>query len=372
MKGPEVVIGIVRFGIVAVAAALVFLVATGMRDYPRTEDAMIRANVAGVAPQVGGSVSAIHVVDNQPVRRGQLLFEIDDRPYRAREAAARARLELIRMEVRAMEDEIVAARATVREWEARAAYAADHYERLKPLLDGNFASADRVERARSEAAGARAKLEQSEAAVVQAINRLGLVDGKNTRIEEAEAVLNDASLAVSFCKVYAPCDGTVTNLQITAGSYAAAGEQIFTIVDTTEWFALANFRETDLRRIRPGQRATVFPMSREPLTGRVEGIANAVATADGASMSAPGGEGVLSRVEPTFDFIQLARRFPVRIVLDAGRENPAGLRMGGRAAVVIDTVAPPDPAAIESIEKRERAGFLSPVDASDARHPTEP
>ncbi|GAB4171871.1 MAG: multidrug transporter subunit MdtN [Terrimicrobiaceae bacterium] len=360
MKRPAVLVGIIRAVMVGAALILLAMVAADLRDFPRTEDAMIRANVAGVAAQVGGSISVIHVVDNQPVKKGRLLFEIDDRPYRAREAAARARLELIRMEVRALEDEIVAARAEVREWEARAAYAEAHYERLKPLIEGNFASADRVERARSEAASARAQLERSKAAVVQAISRLGEVDGKNTRIEEARAVLHDAELSVAFCKVYAPCDGTVTNLQITPGSYAAAGEQIFTIVNSTDWFALANFRETDLARIRPGQRATVYPMGRGPLTGRVEGIARAVATADGASLSAPGGEGVLSRVEPTFDLIQLARRFPVRIVFDEVPEDGDGLRMGGRAAVVIDTLTPPDPGFVRRNEQRAQPEFLEP------------
>ena len=330
----------VRGVVLAVAVAVVWLVAGNLRNFPRTEDAEVRANVIGVAPQVGGTIVRIGVEDNQVVREGDFLFELDARPYEAVAAKARARLELVRLEVRALREAIAEAEALLRERTARAEYATTHYERLLPLVEGQFTSPDRVQKARAEMESATALVAEAEAAVARARLDLGEADGRNTRIEEAEAALRDAELKVLFCRVVAPRGGIVTNLQISPGSYAAAGEQIFTLVDTGAWFVLANFRETDLRRMRVGQEVRVFLMSdrSRPWRGRIEGIASAVSPGDGASRSSPGGEGILSRVEPTFDFIQLASRFPVRIVLeDVSAEEGRVLRMGGKAAVVVDT-----------------------------------
>ncbi len=339
MKASIVAAG-VRLLLVLVAVGVVFLVAENLRTFPRTEDAEVRANVIGVAPQVGGSIVRLPVVDNQWVREGDALMELDARPYEAEAARARARLELVRLEVQALRDAIAENEAVLEERRARATYARDHYERLLPLLEGKFASPDRVEKAGSEARSTTALVIEGEAAVARARNALGEVDGRNTRIEEAEAALRDAELKVGFCRVTAPRDGRVTNLQIAPGSYAAVGEQIFTLVDTSVWYVLANFRETDLQRIAPGQTARIYLMSdrRLPLEGTVEGIALAVSPLAGSSRSAPGGEGLLSRVEPTFDFIQLASRFPVRITLKIPPgSKQADLRMGGKAAVVVDT-----------------------------------
>lgn len=330
----------VRGGVFAGAVVVVWLVAGNLRNFPRTEDAEVRANVIGVAPQVGGTIVRIGVEDNQVVREGDFLFELDARPYEAEAARARARLELVRLEVRALREAIAEAEALLRERTARAEYATTHYERLLPLVEGQFTSPDRVQKARAEMESAIALVAEAEAAVARARLDLGEIDGRNTRIEEAEAALRDAELKVLFCRVVAPRGGIVTNLQISPGSYAAAGEQIFTLVDTGAWFVLANFRETDLRRMRVGQEVRVFLMSdrSRPWRGRIEGIASAVSPGDGASRSSPGGEGILSRVEPTFDFIQLASRFPVRIVLeDVSAEEGRVLRMGGKAAVVVDT-----------------------------------
>ncbi|MEI6032725.1 MAG: HlyD family secretion protein [Verrucomicrobiae bacterium] len=353
-----------RTAVFLARAAVLLLAVTGawatwqnLLKFPRTEDAEVRANVAGVAPQVGGSIVRLHVVDNQPVKRGDLLFEIDARPYEAEAARARARLELVRLDVRALEDEIAAAAAALRDRAARAEYAASHYERLKPLLAGNFTSADRVQRAKSEAESAEAMVREAEAAAARARNKLGELDGRNSRIDEAKAALRDAELRASYCKVYAPCNGHVTNLQIAPGTYAGAGAQVFSIVDSSAWFILANFRETDLSRIRAGQRVKVYLMSRRgaPLAGTVQGIARAVYPLATASRAAPAGEGVFSRVEPTFDFVQLAQRFPVRILLEGGEID--SLRMGGKAAVIVDTRSTP---GLESLRRMQPGEEFTP------------
>ena len=164
---------ILRVAILVAAVAAMLAVAENLRVFPRTEDAEVRANVVGIAPQVGGTIVRLHVVDNQKVKTGDLLFELDARPYEAEAARAKAQLEFVGLEVKALRDEIAAAEATLGERQARATYAESHFERLKPLLEGNFASADRVQRAQTEAESARAVMREAEAEVERARNKLG-------------------------------------------------------------------------------------------------------------------------------------------------------------------------------------------------------
>jgi Multidrug resistance efflux pump len=167
----------IRLVILVLAVLSLVAVWRNLAAYPRTEDAAVRANVAGVAPQVGGSIVRLHVRDNQKVQRGDLLFELDARPYEAEAASARARLELVKLEVRALGDEIAAAEATQRDRAARAEYASSHFERLKLLLAGKYASADRVQSAGADAESAKALTLEAEAAVARARNKLGRIRG---------------------------------------------------------------------------------------------------------------------------------------------------------------------------------------------------
>jgi multidrug efflux system membrane fusion protein len=175
--------------------------------------------------------------------------------------------------------------------------------------------------------------------------------------------LRDSELKLSYCKVYATCDGYVTNLQITPGAYAAVGEQIFSLVDRKIWYVLANFRETDLKRMRPGMSADVYLMaeSGKKLRGIVQGVPKAVVALNTPSNNAPGGEGLLSRVSPTIDFILLAQRYPVRIILD--EQEGHSFRMGGTASVIVHTGSDIEEGmqVIQRLQKVEDAEFVSPL-----------
>jgi multidrug efflux system membrane fusion protein len=352
----------IRLFVILIAILGGYLVWHNIELCPRTDDAQILANTVGVAAQVGGTITEIHVVDNQKVKRGDLILKLDARPYEAEAARARAKLNLVRLEVNALEEQIKAAKATLHDRQAKAAYAIAHYERLKPLLEGNFASADRVQQAESEAESSAALVKEAEAAVVRAENLYGEYSGKNTRIEEAEAELRNAELRLSYCKVFASCDGYITNLKIAPGSYAATGEQLFTIVDSSIWYVMANFREIDIQRVRRGQSAKVFLMAHNLIAvdGIVQGIARGVFPEVGASKNRAAGEGVLSVVPPTFDFVQLATRFPVRIVLQS-KEQP-DFRLGAKAAVIIDTRSMPYKSELKLLQEPEATPFVSPLE----------
>jgi membrane fusion protein, multidrug efflux system len=350
--------------IILIAVLLAWAVSVDLRNNPRTEDAQVRANVIGVAAQVGGAVEEIHVVDNQAVRRGDLLVELDARPYAAEVELARARLGLTELEIRADEEQIAAAEATLKEREARALYARSYFERLPRLVSKQFITPDKLESAQADAEALEAQVKVARAELDRARNVLGEINGRNARREAAASALRDAELKLGYCRIYAPCDGYVTNLQITPGAYAGAGTQMFSLVDRKIWFVLANFRETDLKRIRPGMPAEIYLMAdvRRKLKGIVQGVPKAVYLLDAPSALSPGGQGVLSRVSPTLNFILLAQRYPVRIVID--EPEIVSFRMGGTASVIVHTGrgTREGEARLRELQRSSELPFNSPVD----------
>ena len=347
----------------AAAAVLAMSVAENIRKNPRTEDAQVRANVIGVAPQVGGTITELHVKDNQLVHKGDLLFEIDSRPYAAEAEKAKAQLALTELEIQAYKDQIAAAEAQLKQSEAKAAYAVDYAKRVQALVGNLYVTVDKNQLAQTEAMTATDKVAQDRAALERARNLLGEQGDVNVRRVASQAALKDSELRLSYCKVYATCDGYVTNLQITPGAYAAVGEQIFSLVDRKIWYVLANFRETDLKRMRPGMSADVYLLaeSGKKLHGIVQGVPKAVVALNTPSNNAPGGEGLLSRVSPTIDFILLAQRYPVRIIID--EQEGHSFRMGGTASVIVHTGSNVEEGlkVIERLQKEEGAPFVSPM-----------
>ncbi len=349
----------------AVYAAAVYLsleVYRNIRVNPRTEDAQVRANVIGVSPQVGGSITAIHVKDNQQVHRGDPLFELDARPYLAEAEKAKAQLALTELEIQAYKDQIAAAEAELKQSQAKAAYAVDYAKRVQALVGNLYVTVDKNQLAQTEAITATDKVAQDKAALERARNLLGEQGDVNVRRSAAEAALKDAELKLSYCKVYAPCDGYVVNLQITPGAYAAVGEQVFSILDQKIWYVLANFRETDLRHIRPGMEAEVYLLaeSNRKIRGIVQGVPKAITPQFAPTQNVSGGQGILQNVSPTLDFILLAQRFPVRIVIDAPEEH--SFRMGGTAAVIVRTGS-------DTAAGLKRVGELQQGDAPEFRAP---
>jgi len=355
-----ILISVASFVLVAVLA---WLVDQNIAKNPRTEDAQVRANVIGVATQVGGTITGIHVKDNQLVHKGDLLFEIDSRPYAAEAEKAKAQLALTELEIQAYQDQIAASEAQLKQSEAKAAYAVDYAKRVQALVGNLYVTVDKNQLAQTEAVTATDKVSQDKAALERARNLLGNQGDVNVRRIAAQAALKDSELKLSYCKVYATCDGYVTNLQITPGAYAAVGEQIFSLVDKKIWYVLANFRETDLKRMRPGMSVDVYLMaeSGNKLRGIVQGVPKAVVALNTPSNNAAGGEGILSRVSPTIDFILLAQRYPVRIVLD----EPEGhsFRMGGTASVIVHTGSDIEEGmkVINRLQQVQDAEFVSPM-----------
>lgn len=321
---------IVGAAIVLGAVFLSFVVYQELTIRPRTDDAYVRANTVGIAPHVSGPIVELFVVDNQPVTEGQVLFVVDPRPYEAAVEKAEAELLMTDLAIEGLQDAVRAAESEVERRKAEAEYAVQYLERVRPLLEQKFVTANQVFEAESRASAALSAMERARFELDQAVKDLGQVGGVNARRKAAEAQLIEAELNLGYCEVRAPFDGYVTNLNIAVGEYANQGQQVFALVDNREWYVMANFREVFLENIKPGMEVEVYLMSYpgRAFRGEVQGIGWALWQRNGSTV------GVLPDVEPSLNWVRLAQRFPVRIVLEA--PDPAyPYRMGSTAVVTI-------------------------------------
>jgi len=308
-------------------------------QFPRTDDASVMANVVGIAPHVSGALIELKVADNQEVNEGDLLFAIDPRPYEAALARAEAALLLARSELSAMSNSISSAVSAVKVREAELDLATSDLKRYEPLLKSQAIDALTVDVARTGQRTAMAQLEEAQQALLQQQNLLGQFGGLNARIGVAEADVRAARINVEYCRVRAPFKARVANLHISPGQFAREGEPIFALVDTRQWYVVANLRESFIESIRPGLAVDVYLMAypNRRFAGTVQGVGWAVQTPEGPST------GVLPEAKPALNWVRLAQRIPVRIALDAP-DPQRPFRMGMTALVTVRKESKTDPA----------------------------
>jgi len=315
--------------IVLAAAWAVYLVNVDTFSYPRTDDAVVRANVIGIAPEVGGRLIALHVQDNQEVAAGALLFEIDPAPYEAERAVAEAELALARSTSGGQENAIAAARADIVRLEAELAAATETVNRYRPLVQkgavAQLALDDAIGRMRSLQASVQRGRHQRD----EAINRLALQGGVDARVKAAEARLQRAELNLGYTKVHAPFRARVANLNLAVGAYAHPGQALFSLIDLDHWWVVANFQESYIDRIRPGDRAGVRLVTYPDTVfeGTVQDVGWGIAVGGGAPGAPP-------QVPAITNWVRIANRLPVRIALPP---PPPGqpYRMGLTATVTV-------------------------------------
>ena len=348
--------------LVIIAASSV--VAWKYQDYlvnPWTRDGQVRAYVIQIAPQVSGPIVEMPLVDNQAVAAGDILFEIDPRRYRADVDSARARLDRTVYELTSLDKQIEAAqavvdqsksaidqaRAQVRAAEATLLEAAKELARFEILMkDGDIPIArydaekrtydvDVASKARAEAALLEAEgvLAEAQAELEKSIASRGALGDENAQLRAARAALAQAKLNLEFTLQRAPVAGYVTNLNIQLGSQATADQPALALVAADSFWVDAYFRESQISDMQPGDTAWVTLMSYpdKTLKARVASLAWGIAQNDGST-----GSNLLPNVSPTFQWIRLAQRIPVRIeLLDV--PSDVALRVGTTASVMVMT-----------------------------------
>ena len=354
-------------GIVLAAMALGLVVFYRTNHNPRTDDAEVFANFIGIAPQVEGPIIHLNVRDNDFAKKGDLLFEIDDRPYQyalERAISDQAALEgqisdeqrrinalvsavdVTQANIHSAQADVTNAEQGVKRARAEWSYANDNLHRLEPLLVKQFVTEDQVDKARSLQEVDAQALSQAESQLQLSQSRLKSAAAQHEQAQHAvttleplinqrgakKAAVEDARYNFNNCRVYAPFDARVTNLTISEGAYAHVGEKIFTLIDARVWWAIGNFREGQLQHIKPGMRADVYVLSRpnEPFAGVVDSLGFGVTPdPDLIGTLQPG----LPDVQRTLNWVHLAARYPVRVRV----ENPPPdlFRVGESAVITI-------------------------------------
>ena len=333
-------------------------------DYVRnrwTRDGQLRANVIQITAQVSGLIVRLPIKDNQFVRAGELLFEIDPRTFEVALEQARAQLDVTgdnyntlveqvesaKAQVEISRHLITQAQATIRELGSDIEKDKAELERQKDLFKQNATSLRLVQHAQASygvsiekrkaavasLAQAQASLAQSKAQLAKAKADLGAAGDANPHIRVARAAVRQAELNLEFTRVPAPVDGYVTNLNLRLGSQVVANQPVLALVDVNSYWVHGFFKENTIAHIRPGDRAIVTLMTYPgtPLKGRVDSLGWGIAQQDGST-----GSDLLPTVSATFEWIRLAQRVPVRIHLDKVPEA-VKLRVGTTASVLVIT-----------------------------------
>lgn len=255
---------LITWGAVGIALVLSLALYSRYLTKPWTRDGQIRANVVGIASRVEGPIISIPLKDNQAVKKGDLLFEVDPSTYQAAVDNAKARLD-----------------------EANASYlqAGQSLERETQLFATKVNDLRDLQNAQDAFAAAKAA------------------------VAAAQASLETAGLQLSYTRIVAPVNGFITNMNTSPGTYVYAGEQLLALVDTDSFWVAAYFKETQLRNIVVGDsaRITLIGHQGQPFEGIVESVGWAIFVPDGSTVQ------LLPQVSQTVDWVRLPQRFPVRI-----------------------------------------------------------
>ena len=378
---------------VVVGAVVTLLLAVYETDAnPRTDDANVWANYIEIAPEVAGRVIQLPVRDNQFVKKGDLLYEIDPRPYEYALEQALADQELLEQQIIDYKRRITAqnnavaaanasvhvsttgvqaagssidlakaavtrAKAAVTAAEARLKYTTNDRDRIQPLLAKQYVTVDQVDQANTAVRVAQGNYDEAQAALVQAQAelqhavlqqeqaqksavesqaKLGQAEYTVDRVETLlaqrpakAAKVDDARLNLKWTRVVAPFNAYVTAMNISEGAYAHAGTALFTLIDTRNWYVIANYRESKLQNINIGDPVDVYLLGHPDrrFNGKVESIGYGVFPEDGQIAAG------LPQIERTLNWVHLSSRFPVRIRVSD--PDPKLFRMGSTAVTVV-------------------------------------
>jgi membrane fusion protein, multidrug efflux system len=323
--------------IVCLALGVALYAGSVSRQHPSTSDASISAEVVHVAPNVGGRVIEIGVQETSIVRKDDILFQIDPQPYQLIVNQSQADLDAAQAQLDTAMRTVAKQRANARIARDETTTARDKYElatrnveRLKPLASNGYATSQQLDQANVSVHEAGTQLSQARVQELAALESVDTLKAAESAVAARAAALELARRNLRDTTVRAPHEGLVVGLTVSSGEFVAPGQALFTLLNSEEWYAIANFRETALRAVRPGDCATVHSMLDRGLAvrGVVQGIGWGVTNQDLVNLprSAP-------YVEPTLNWVQVEQRFPVRIRL----ENPPQrvMRLGASAVVEI-------------------------------------
>jgi multidrug resistance efflux pump len=321
--------------LILIAASLAWYFVSD-RLTPYTSQARVQAFVVPVAAEVSGTVLKVYVKNNDEVKRGQPLFDIDPTQYRIALQRSRSDYESVRLSVDASTAAVEAARASVQAAMANQVYAEQDATRLEQIYkeDPGALSVRRVENAQANRIKARSQVEAAKADLRRAQDIAGEKGEENAQRLSARAAIEKAELDLKRTAVVAPAGGSVTDLRTDVGQFAQVGAPAMTLIAVHDLWISADMTENNLGNVKPGDRVAIVldVMPGEVLKGRVRSVGT------GIGAGKPPQPGTLPAVENSRDWLRQAQRFPVAVEFDPSeRERLRGVRIGGQADVLVYT-----------------------------------
>jgi membrane fusion protein, multidrug efflux system len=333
---PRTVGRVVTFGSVGLFLVLGLLVLRHLDALPRTDDAIITANTIKVVPEITGRIATLNVKDDATVHKGDVLYTIESERYELNLAAARAQVAALEAEIdltdRRVSSQVTAiavARAHAESARARLKEATDTLGRMEPLLPERFVTPQQIDIARTAKATAESQLAGALSATQQTREAVGDSKALTAQLLAARSLVGQAERDLRNTVVRAPFDGRVVGVTTAVGQWVDPVKPLFTLIDVSQWYIIADFRETELPSVRPGDPVTGYVMT-EPgvhLRGTVESVGSAVAELDNLAIAG------VPPVKRDLNWIRIAQRFPIRIALE--NPPPELMRIGASAVVVV-------------------------------------
>jgi len=321
------------FALLAIALAVIVLRHLDLR--PRTTDAIVTANTIQVVPEVIGRIETLNVKDDAAVHKGDVLYTIEQERFvlalaqaRAQVRALEAQIDLTNRTVSSQVTAVSVVQSQVQAARARLKQATDTLSRMEPLLPDGYVTPEQVDLARTEKSTAESQLRGALSATRQSQQAVGDAKALEAQLEGARAMVGLAERDLRNTVVRAPFDGRIVGVTTSVGQLVNPVRALFTLIDTSKWFIVADFRETELDTIREGERATAYVMTAPSvhLAGTVESVGSAVAQLDNLSVAG------VPPIARDLNWIRIAQRFPVRILL---KDPPEELMRIGASSVVV-------------------------------------
>ena len=304
---------------------------------PNTTDAYVYAETVRVIPEVKGTIVSLPIIDNQRVRANDTLFVVDPTPYQLELTRAQGALVALDQEIilgqRAIDAQQFgadAAKQGVTRAKAAAKQSEDTYRRMQPMLSKGYVSAEALDLARTAMVSAQAQVVAAQFEAQRAQTAVTGVDALVAKRKIVEADIALAQFNLDHTIIRAPFDGIISGLKVQKGQVVGTLLPTMTLINTSKWYVVANFRETELAHIQPGAPARLYLLGNKSKAyqGRVESIGFGV-------MADPGGDllPTLPYVAKTINWVRVEQRFPVRIEVE--NPDPNQFRVGASATATI-------------------------------------
>jgi membrane fusion protein (multidrug efflux system) len=305
-----------------------------------TDDAYVKADSTTIAPKISGYIASVLVGDNEPVKAGDILAKIDDRDFRVALDQANADLDAAKAAVStklaaltAQQSVIAAAQATIAVDQATLTFAEQDAKRYSQLASSGYGSVQNAQQAASRLAGGRAAVARDTATLANATKQLDVLKAELTQsqatVARDEALQRQAALNLSYTTIISAVDGVVGNRTLRVGQYVQAGTQLMAVVPLSAAYIVANYKETQLADVRPGQPVAIAVDTYPGVT--FAGHVDSIAPASGQEFA------LLPPDNATGNFTKVVQRIPVKIVLDPGSDFAGELRPGMSVYPTIET-----------------------------------